>query len=50
MIYRYFCELSVIIAKRNRDFKCLQCKTLLRLNKGAGEKEVHCPDAAMNSA
>ncbi len=29
--------------KQYKYFKCPQCKTLLRLNRGAGEKEIHCP-------
>ena len=29
--------------KHYRYFKCPQCRTLLRLNRGAGEKEIHCP-------
>ena len=29
--------------KDYKYFKCPQCKTLLRLNRGAGEKEIHCP-------
>ena len=29
--------------KKYKYFKCPQCKTLLRLNRGAGEKEIHCP-------
>ena len=29
--------------KEYRYFKCPQCKTLLRMSRGAGEKEIHCP-------
>ena len=29
--------------KQYKYFRCPQCKTLLRLNRGAGEKEIHCP-------
>ena len=29
--------------KQYRYFKCPQCRTLLRLNRGTGEKEIHCP-------
>ena len=29
--------------KQYKYFKCPQCRTLLRLNRGAGEKEIHCP-------
>ena len=29
--------------KQYKYFKCPQCKTLLRLTKGTGEKEIHCP-------
>ena len=29
--------------KQYKYFKCPQCNTLLRLNRGAGEKEIHCP-------
>ena len=29
--------------KQYKYFKCPQCKTLLRLNRGSGEKEIHCP-------
>ena len=29
--------------KQYKYFKCPQCKTLLRLNRGAGEKDIHCP-------
>ena len=29
--------------KQYKYFKCPQCKTLLRLNRGAGEKEIYCP-------
>ena len=30
-------------AGKYKYFKCPQCKTLLRLNRGSGEKEIHCP-------
>ena len=29
--------------KQYKYFKCPQCKTLLRLNRGAGEKDICCP-------
>ena len=29
--------------KQYKYFRCPQCNTLLRLNRGAGEKEIHCP-------
>ncbi len=29
--------------KQYKYFRCPQCKTLLRLNRGTGEKEIHCP-------
>ena len=29
--------------KHYRYFRCPQCKTLLRLNRGTGEKEIRCP-------
>lgn len=29
--------------KQYKYFKCPQCRTLLRLNRGTGEKEIHCP-------
>ncbi len=29
--------------KHYKYFKCPQCRTLLRLNRGAGDKEIHCP-------
>lgn len=29
--------------KRYKYFRCPQCRMLLRLNRGAGEKEIHCP-------
>ena len=29
--------------RQYKYFKCPQCKTLLRLNRGTGEKEIHCP-------
>lgn len=29
--------------KQYKYFKCPQCKTLLRLKRGSGEKEIHCP-------
>ena len=29
--------------KQYKYFRCPQCKTLLRLNRGAGEKDIHCP-------
>ena len=29
--------------KQYKYFKCPQCKTLLRLTRGTGEKEIHCP-------
>ena len=29
--------------KQYKYFRCPQCKTLLRLNRGAGDKEIHCP-------
>ena len=29
--------------KQYKYFRCPQCKTLLRLTRGTGEKEIHCP-------
>ena len=29
--------------KQYKYFKCPQCRTLLRLNRGSGAKEIHCP-------
>ena len=29
--------------KQYKYFRCPQCRTLLRLNRGTGEKEIHCP-------
>ena len=29
--------------RQYKYFKCPQCKTLLRLTRGTGEKEIHCP-------
>ena len=29
--------------KQYKYFRCPHCKTLLRLNRGTGEKEIHCP-------
>ncbi len=29
--------------KRYKYFRCPQCRLLLRLNRGTGEKEIHCP-------
>ena len=29
--------------KQYKYFKCPQCKTLLRLTRGTGEKDIHCP-------
>ena len=29
--------------KQYKYFRCPQCKTLLRLNRGTGEKKIHCP-------
>ena len=29
--------------KQYKYFRCPQCRTLLRLSRGTGEKEIHCP-------
>ena len=29
--------------KQYKYFRCPQCKTLLRLNRGTGDQQIHCP-------